>query len=203
LSNNSYSSYYYQNTGGTSGITFPASQAYVWDSGGTERARITSGGNLDLQKNLGLGGTSATTSGTGITFPATQSASSDANTLDDYEEGTFTATAAGSTSGTITLNSGVDLLAYTKIGRVVFIQGLLEVSSVSSPVGTSVLVQNLPFTTADLSEYAGRGGTACFAKGSVRGISILEGETRISVEMDASTLTSGDQFYLSFNYIAA
>ena len=46
LSNNSYSSYYYQNTGGTSGVSFPASQAYLWDSGGTERMRIDSSGKL-------------------------------------------------------------------------------------------------------------------------------------------------------------
>jgi hypothetical protein len=37
----------------------------------------------------------------GITFPATQSASSNANTLDDYEEGTFTPTPTA-----ITVNSG-------------------------------------------------------------------------------------------------
>ena len=48
LSNNSYSSYYYQNTGGSSGVDFPASQAYIWSQGGTERARIDSSGNLGL-----------------------------------------------------------------------------------------------------------------------------------------------------------
>jgi hypothetical protein len=53
LSNNSYSTQYYQNTGGTSGVTFPASQAYVWDAGGAERMRIDSSGNLLV------GGTSA------------------------------------------------------------------------------------------------------------------------------------------------
>jgi hypothetical protein len=48
LSNNSYSSYYYQNTGGSSGVDFPASQAYIWSQGGSERARIDSAGNLGL-----------------------------------------------------------------------------------------------------------------------------------------------------------
>ena len=43
------------------------------------------------QYGLGLGATSPS-SGTGIAFPATQNASSDANTLDDYEEGTWTPT---------------------------------------------------------------------------------------------------------------
>ena len=48
LSNNSYSSYYYQNTGGSSGVDFPASQAYIWSQGGTERARIDSAGNVGI-----------------------------------------------------------------------------------------------------------------------------------------------------------
>ncbi|MEY3057801.1 MAG: hypothetical protein RI941_524, partial [Pseudomonadota bacterium] len=169
-------------------------------SGGSlsERARITSGGDLQIAN----GNLVMSTSGKGIDFSATAGTGT-SELFADYEEGTFTATAAGSTSGTITFDAGTDLLAYTKIGRVVFIQGLLEVSSVSSPVGTSVFVQNLPFTIADLTEYAGRGGTACYAKGSVRGIQMIEGDTKIYVVVDASTITSGDQFYLSFNYIAA
>ena len=73
----------------------------------------------------------------------------------------------------------------------------------SSPVGTVVYVQNLPFTIADLTEYAGRGGTACVVGSSVRGIQMYEGDTKIHVLIDASTITSGSQFYLSFNYIAA
>ena len=55
-----------------------------------------------------------------LKFPAAQVASADANTLDDYEEGTFTPTVIGtSTAGTATysLQQG----RYTKIGRLVFI----------------------------------------------------------------------------------
>jgi hypothetical protein len=48
-----------------------------------------SGEHLALAGNIGLGGATPTTSGTGITFPATASASTNANTLDDYEEGNF------------------------------------------------------------------------------------------------------------------
>lgn len=78
-----------------------------------------------------------------IAFPATQSASSDANTLDDYEEGTFV---VGVTcgSGTVTLNNDYKTLSYTKIGRVVHIAGILFVDSVSSPDGT-ITIGNLPF----------------------------------------------------------
>jgi hypothetical protein len=79
----------------------------------------------------------------GITFPATQVASADANTLDDYEEGTFTPTIIGATTagaGTYTTQVG----AYTKVGRAVSIQIRL---SWTAHTGTGfMLVSGLPFT---------------------------------------------------------
>jgi hypothetical protein len=169
---------------------------------------LSNGGGVDAitltpSGAVALSGAVTNAGGVGITFPASQFASSNANTLDDYEEGTFTPTVAPSTSGTITLNSDIDRLAYTKIGRVVYVQGLLEISSVSSPVGASVFIQGLPFTTADLTEYAGRGGTSFPVKAVARVVNILEGQTQVQVLIDASTLVFADQFYVSFNYIAA
>jgi hypothetical protein len=46
-----------------------------------------------------------------VAFPATQAASADANTLDDYEEGTYTGTLTG-VSGSVTTT-----VRYTKIGN--------------------------------------------------------------------------------------
>jgi len=89
-------------------------------SGGLEAARIDSSGNL------GLGVTPTAGAGvlqlsSGINFPATQVASANANTLDDYEEGTWTPTVKGSSSaGTGTYS--VQVGTYTKIGRVVHYQ---------------------------------------------------------------------------------
>jgi len=54
------------------------------------------------------------------------------------------------TSGTITLNTSYDLLAYTKIGRLVFVQGNIRNSAISSPLGS--LTINLPFVTANLDK---------------------------------------------------
>ena len=66
---------------------------------------------------MGVGGATPAASGSGITFPATQSASTDANTLDDYEEGTWTPT-----QGTFdTWTSPTFNATYTKIGRQVTI----------------------------------------------------------------------------------
>lgn len=88
-----------------------------------------------------------------IAFPPTQNASADANTLDDYEEGTWTITITPETSGTVTMESTRDLCAYTKIGRIVHVHAYIEIASVSSPVGD--LRFSLPFTSAQLSESAG------------------------------------------------
>ena len=87
-----------------------------------------------------------------IKFPGTQGASSDANSLDDYEEGYYTATLTCGSSGTVTVNGSYDQLAYTKIGRMVWAQGALVMSAVSSPTGTLAL--NLPFTATNLTEAA-------------------------------------------------
>lgn len=73
----------------------------------------------------------------GIQFPATQSASADANTLDDYEEGSFTPSVTGVTVGTTT---GI----YIKIGKLVFINMIIPVTSGTN---TGMTVTNLPFTT--------------------------------------------------------
>jgi hypothetical protein len=101
----------------------------------------------DSVTNSGIGlGNNIPSSGVGIRFPATQSASSDANTLDDYEEGTFTPTVIGTTTaGTATYayNSG----SYTKIGNLVTVSFYV---SWSSGNGTGNLrIAGLPFTVAN------------------------------------------------------
>jgi len=69
----------------------------------------------------------------------------EANGLDDYEAGTWTPTLTCSTSGSYNLDGGANLLAYTKVGRVVHIQGHIGIASESSPNGNLRL--SLPFTS--------------------------------------------------------
>jgi hypothetical protein len=102
------------------------------------------------QYGIGLG-TAVPSSGIGITFPATQSASSDANTLDDYEEGTWTATPNANL--TVTNNVG----RYTKIGNTVTCSVWMGVSAVSS---TNTVEFALPFTNAT-SPSSGSNITIC------------------------------------------
>jgi trimeric autotransporter adhesin len=92
---------------------------------------------------VGVGGTTPSASGAGITFPATQSASTDVNTLDDYEEGTWTPNIAPN-SGAITsyTSSG----AYTKIGRLVTLNFTFTITNAGTGIGY-IILSNLPFTT--------------------------------------------------------
>ena len=92
----------------------------------------------------------------GIQFPATQVANAGANVLDDYEEGSHDITITPATSGSFTLHSGYDEAAYTKIGRVVHVQGYVTINSSSSPVGD--LRISLPFAAADLGNHSGTSG---------------------------------------------
>jgi hypothetical protein len=86
----------------------------------------------------------------GITFPATQVPSADANTLDDYEEGTFTATLQY--SGTNTPSYLIQTGRYTKIGRIVQIQMLLSWNENGST--GNLLFTGLPFTSANSNARA-------------------------------------------------
>jgi hypothetical protein len=80
----------------------------------------------------------------GITFPATQAASSDPNTLDDYEEGTFSPVLKlGDTTQTQT--SGGPNARYVKIGRLVY----FAIETYFSKSGTGEFnVSSLPFLAA-------------------------------------------------------
>ena len=69
--------------------------------------------------------------------------SSDANCLDDYEEGTWTA-AIATGSGSITIHGTRKVGSYIKIGQLVFVSGAFGVASVSSPSGT-LNMTGLPF----------------------------------------------------------
>ena len=111
----------------------------------------TNSGTLISATTIGVGGATAAASGAGITFPATQSASTDANTLDDYEEGTWTVAIQGSsTNPTVAYN--FRYATYVKVGRLVTLNFHLRTSSVSGGSG-DVWFTGLPFAVDNTSSY--------------------------------------------------
>ena len=86
----------------------------------------------------------------GITFGSDTAA---ANALDDYEEGVHQLSITGSTSGSMTLKSGYEYLAYTKIGRLVTVQGRWETTAKNSASGTMTF--SLPFTAGSFNGQSG------------------------------------------------
>jgi hypothetical protein len=101
-----------------------------------------------------------TANGGQIKFPATQAASADVNTLDDYEEGTFTPEitfAYASTGVTYASRSG----SYVKIGRFVFFTLSISLSSKGSSTGQA-RVQVVPFgcSASSAGNFRGYGVTS-------------------------------------------
>lgn len=112
----------------------------VFKTNNTEVARLTAAGVLDLAQGQ-------------IKFPATQVASADPNTLDDYEEGTWTmgVSFGGASVGvTYSANTGT----YTKIGRQVTVNGNMTLTSKGSSTGLA-RITGLPFVIGSGGSYSG------------------------------------------------
>ena len=158
----------YAVNGASSRFTLANDGGFYWAQApsGTAGNTITFTQTLSLERNKSLALQGAVTqSGTGITFPASQSASSDANTLDDYEEGTWTASLTPLTSGSITLSAAT--CSYTKIGRQVTVNGQINTSAVSTPLGR-LRIGGLPFVSASGTQFESRA-----VVGVVGGVAII------------------------------
>jgi hypothetical protein len=131
---------------------------------------------------MGVGGATPAASGAGITFPATQSASSDANTLDDYEEGTWTPVLAFGGNSVGIVYSAREA-RYVKVGRSVFACCLLVISNKGSSSGEATI--SLPFATS-ANTYSSAGFSS-------NGISLGSGAYNISNQ--AGSLATGLTFY--------
>lgn len=89
-----------------------------------------------------------------LPFPATQVPSANANTLDDYEEGTWTPTVTFSTPGNLSVAYSLQNAYYTKIGRFVSANFAFVTSTFTYTTASgNLLVNGLPFPAVNDVSY--------------------------------------------------
>ena len=133
-----------------SGVTLTSPTLVTPVLSGSVTGTYTLAGTPIVATTLGVGGATPSASGSGISFPATQSASTDVNTLDDYEEGTWTPILTAAT-GTITSQTCSG--SYVKIGKQVTVT--FQMLLVSGTITAINQMTNLPFTSASANAPVG------------------------------------------------
>jgi len=148
----------YSSSAGSGLRMYGAAGTNQWDvygNGANIRFSDNTGGGIvvvdtaaRIGSTIGVGGTTPSSSGAGVTFPATQSSSSNANTLDDYEEGTWTPSVGGTAS-----YNGDNVGTYTKVGRLVTCNFDLQINLIGT--GSTSSITNFPFTNTFSAPVAG------------------------------------------------
>lgn len=148
------------NTSMTTAAITSANSAVSYSLVGGSSLIVTGSGNV----TTGLGQLSVT--GGQIVFPATVNLSAGANTLDDYEEGTWNPTfTATTTSPTVTYDAAFRYGIYVKIGKTVFISGTVAITALTAAGSGNLQISGLPFT-ASSGTTGGYGSLAIGYKGS-------------------------------------
>lgn len=130
-------------------------------------AAQTFAGRQTFGSTISVGNATPSTSGAGITFPATQSASSDANTLDDYEEGSWTPLLSDGTNNA-TMNYQT-VARYTKVGNLVTLQAYVQTDTLGSVSG-AIRITGVPFNSSS-ANYSGS------VAGYAQGLAITAGQS--------------------------
>jgi hypothetical protein len=154
-------------------------------------------GNVQLNEN-------------GLKFPASQNASADANTLDDYEEGTWTPTVTLSSSApsvTYTVQKGT----YTKVGRQVTVYLDVQWSAASGGSG-DFRVTGAPFTNSSGDEMGAGQTFNINIDGAIGAVTYISGTTFFpqllygAAGIGSSAVTSGSfnkRWTLTMTYFAS
>jgi hypothetical protein len=136
----------------------------------------------------------------GITFPATQSPSADANTLDDYEEGTWTPTPTS--DGTQpTIAAYLDRVGtYTKVGNTVNVRCNLRLN-ISNAGSGNARVTGLPFIASSAAPGPAFPGIAFGLRGILSGGVSATAQTYVDgniVVLDGCSWAAFSGPYLTF-----
>ena len=132
----------------------------------------------------------------GLQFLAAAVAQSDANCLDDYEEGTWTPAFAlsGGTGANLTaITYGTRVGKYTKVGRLVIFTAEIPVTTgptTSTGTGSAVVISGLPFAangpgTCHVGSRSGTWGTNKPSRGYISSTSIFLVADSITVNVTA------------------
>lgn len=82
-----------------------------------------------------------------LKFPATQSPSSDVNTLDDVERGSWVPGITTTTPGTLSVSYADQIGSYIKIGRFVFLRGHLTFTPTVGTSSGALIITGVPFAS--------------------------------------------------------
>ena len=154
--------------------------------------RLTSDGTIITfaKANTAVGSIDVSASGASINLGGTAAA----NTLDDYEEGTWTP------SGTNVRSSSVG--HYRKIGNMCLLQGWVYVEAAGS---TNNYIEGLPFTAADTGNANG-GGTPIWVQSDITGLYVVGSTTRFNLyggsnRSTSTPLSASHQMHFVLQYI--
>lgn len=125
-------------TGGS--VTLLTSGQGLKESGGSVALGVTTGGNLSLPFGQ-------------LSFPATQNPSANANTLDDYEEGTWTPVATFATPGDLNVVYSGQSGNYVKVGKHVTINFVIVTTTWTFTTASGAfIVTGMPFAGTSTNE---------------------------------------------------
>ena len=116
---------------------------------GTEALRVKGNGAVTMASTLGV--TGLITASAGVAIGGTGSA----NTLDDYEEGTWTPSLSYQNPSGVSLSYDFQVGLYTKIGNIVHVRFSFRVDISGSPVNDNILIAGLPFTSQNATNSEG------------------------------------------------
>lgn len=185
---------------GTGGAALQSTGITVDDSNNVTGVGTFSSGAITSTGALDISGAAAGQ----VAFPASQNASAGANTLDDYEEGTFTpgmTINASATGITFTTQTGY----YTKIGRQVTVAADVTLSSKGASAG-SVLFTGLPFSVSFVAASAAFGSwsnltTTTVVVGICSGTTILPiGSGTSATQLANTNLNNNSAFKFTGTY---
>jgi len=162
----------------TTSITSSATQTII-SAGGNPSALVIENGGI---VSGGISSTGVISPSQGVKFPAVQYSSADPNTLDDYEEGTFTPVITGTTTagaGTYTIQTG----NYVKVGRAIHISTNIQWTA---HTGTgNMTLSGLPFISS-----SDNNSQSAFVLGYVNNIALIAGNIAMAINNIGTSVIS-------------